>query len=340
MARHISILDMSDDVLFGILYSGYIGFDWHTLRKVVMTCKTFYRLGCRRIAKLVLKEEENVIDITKQLSGLVFIDFGYNSNKDWAPHTFAALRHSFNSLRSLILRGTLVSDRAMDCILDLQKEINLYSLDLSKSISFTRSLISDRALLAFQFCHQMRWLNLSMTNITDDSMQLISTSFPRLELLGLQCCPRITNRGIDHLNNLPLKFLDIIGCSSLAFAAPGFSFLTNQNCRLFQTLETFACAYTPGFNNMIAMTMLSLPNLKLLDCRTHKSWQQQTGGLSNDILDRLRGKLVVLVYKQEDQLKLGLHMSINITEQRPALEAHWAHFNWPYQKQHIEHYNL
>lgn len=217
---------MSDDVLFGILYSGYVGFDWHTLRNVVMTCKVFYRLGCRRVAKLVLKEDENIEDISKHMSGLVFVDFRYNSNKSFAQHTFAALRHSIASLRSLILRGTAADDSSMNCILDLRDQLNLYSLDLSKSISTTRSLITDRALIAFQSCHNMRWLNLSMTNITDESMQLISTSFVHLELLGLQCCPRITNHGIDHLRNLPLKFVDIIGCSSLTFAGHGLTFLT------------------------------------------------------------------------------------------------------------------
>jgi hypothetical protein len=214
------VLDLDDDILFGIFFSGYLGYEWRQLKEVALTCRTFFSIASERIGKLVIDEITNpdfyLQSCAKILKRVTFLDVAF-STLQYSTESLQSIGQWTSSLRGVTFRNTSISDIQLQMMQDFANgcPLNLLSLDLSKGKTSARTEITDLGLQTFSRCRQLKWLNLSMTNISNDGLRIISHSFPNLELLGIQCCSEITDAGIQWLCQLPLSFLDISGCLHL-----------------------------------------------------------------------------------------------------------------------------
>lgn len=230
-AMSCNIEDLMEDMLIGIFFSGYLGFDWLQLKEYALINKRFFNLARQNVRKLTIPvalSQNYCQNISTILQNVVYLDFDLSNGAHYlySPETNVALARWCHSLKSIIFRGVDVVDDDVRKIMVLAEKINPtkpltpISLDLSKDKVSNRPMISDVALenfissKAFQG-DQLRWLNLSMTNISDHGLRLIVSAFPRLDVLGIQCCPRITNTGLSQLSSMSLSFLDFSGCASL-----------------------------------------------------------------------------------------------------------------------------
>lgn len=280
--RSIYLLDLSDDTLFGIFFSGYLGFEWRHLKEIALVNKAFLHVARATVGKVGLNytrdSDSYVINLATLLSKVTFFDASF-ATLSYPAETMSALSKWRTTLKSLNLRGTQVSDASLQLLKEicLDKPLKLISLDLSQSKAADRSLITDTALTTFSASSQLRWLNLSMTDISNAGIVIIVSSFPHLQLLGLQCCRLLTNEGLVPLRSLSLTFLDISGCQQLTKAViptlfakppttPPLSIPSEDKLRL--SLHTFSCAYLPLFADAeLCLIMHQCPALRRLDCR-------------------------------------------------------------------------
>ncbi|OXB71780.1 UNVERIFIED_CONTAM: hypothetical protein H355_005669, partial [Colinus virginianus] len=69
-------------------------------------------------------------------------------------------------------------------------------------------------------CRSLLYLNLSYTNITDGTLQLLSRSFPNLQYLSLAHCRKFTDKGLQYLGTgagcHKLIYLDLSGCIQIS----------------------------------------------------------------------------------------------------------------------------
>lgn len=280
--RSIYLLDLSDDTLFGIFFSGYLGFEWRHLKEIALVNKAFLHVARATVGKVGLNytcdSDSFVINLATLLSKVTFFDASF-ATLSYPAETMSALSKWRTTLKSLNLRGTQVSDASLQVLKEkcFDRPLKLISLDLSQSKAADRRLITDTALTTFSASSQLRWLNLSMTDISNTGIVTIVSSFPHLQLLGLQCCRLLTNEGLVPLRSLSLTFLDISGCQQLTkaviptlFAKPPtttpVSIPSEDKLRL--SLHTFSCAYLPTFADAeLCLIMHQCPALRRLDCR-------------------------------------------------------------------------
>lgn len=219
--------ELPEDLLIGILFSGYLGFDWLEVREYALVNKSLFQLARCSVCKVTVPADEfssycqNIANILSQT-----IYFDLSDINSYTPETSSTIAKWSHSLKSLVLRGVNVVDDDIRTIMQNiesswpNNTLTLMSLDLSKGKIADRPHISDAAIEYFITSSAfdgsaLRWLNLSMTNISDYGIILIASSFPKLELLGIQCCPRLSNGGLEPLTALSLSFLDFSGCKGL-----------------------------------------------------------------------------------------------------------------------------
>lgn len=222
-------IDLPEEILVGICFTGYLGFDWYEVKEYALINRLLFRLAQTTAAKIEIhdslysKTAQNLSSIMKNIH---FLDFS-ECMMEYLPSIHTTIAKWSHSLKSLIFRGTNIVDEDINYIMNNisssynpLKPLKLFSIDLSKAKSADRPQISDRAMEYFTSSpafqgSELLWLNLSMTNISDHSLELIVSHFPKLQLLGIQCCPRVTDAGLALLSQLPLTFLDITGCKGL-----------------------------------------------------------------------------------------------------------------------------
>jgi len=80
---------------------------------------------------------------------------------------------------------------------------------VSKQNVFTNTITEERQT---RISLALGLLNLSGSEITDEYLRALPTLYPNLKILRLSDCPNITNTGLEHLNSLSLKSIQIKNC--------------------------------------------------------------------------------------------------------------------------------
>lgn len=184
--------------------------------------------------------------ITGLLTNLVAIDLSFAGVK---YTNLNCIVQSAGTLRHLSLRGTLVDDSQLHSLCttfaDNNKRLDLVSLDLSKCNRAHHSFITDYGFSETLRCCNgpldttesdysakprifhlditgtpgttLQYINLSMTNITNESLLLLSVHCVRLKKLLLQCCNQINDKGVATAVKAmkDLLMIDIGGCLNL-----------------------------------------------------------------------------------------------------------------------------
>ncbi|NXI65787.1 DRC6 protein, partial [Anseranas semipalmata] len=110
---------------------------------------------------------------------------------------------------------------------------NLQDLNLSEC----QELNDESMRLISEGCRALLYLNLSYTNITNGTLQLLSRSFPNLQYLSLAHCRKFTDKGLQYLGSGTgchrLIYLDLSGC--IQISVDGFRNIAN-GCSKIQDL--------------------------------------------------------------------------------------------------------
>ncbi|XP_040518054.1 dynein regulatory complex subunit 6 isoform X1 [Gallus gallus] len=102
---------------------------------------------------------------------------------------------------------------------------NLQDLNLSEC----QGLNDESMRLIAEGCRSLLYLNLSYTNITNGTLQLLSRNFPNLQYLSLAHCRKFTDKGLQYLGTgtgcHKLIYLDLSGC--IQISVDGFRNIAN-----------------------------------------------------------------------------------------------------------------
>ena len=248
----LSFIDMSEDLIFGIAFSGYLGFTWDSMQNVLLTSKQLYLIGQRQIGLISCNEDDKSTDafltMMRTCHNVSCVNIPYMPFH-LSVEVMTSIGGWYRTLHGLNLRGTTVTDEQLQILMqnhplllqasslsssdhavdsssslslrnvDPIPSINLFPqlrfLDLSKSTSEQRPFITDVALQPFRYCTGLKWLNLGMTSITNESIRFICKNMKSLENLSIPLCHGITNDCCIDLRELKLVVLDITYCKNL-----------------------------------------------------------------------------------------------------------------------------
>ncbi len=202
------IENLPEYILDYIFFSGYLEtmFILNTLPSV---CRLFNKVVLHT-QHINLKGYEKSICPIKikalcSFEKLRYLDLGYTEIDDLF---ITQLQDRYaNSLQSLSIRGTWLTDGVLNKIGSFQQ---LIQLDISKSTSHQMHLISDGIKNLYSLS-KLTWINLSMTDVDDGCINILAKHSKLLKYIGLSCCLKITDKSLEYLNKLKLIILDLSG---------------------------------------------------------------------------------------------------------------------------------
>eukprot|EP01031_Cornospumella_fuschlensis_P027332 gene27332-33017_t len=200
------------------------------------------------------------------------------------------------SLKVLNLRGTLVNDECLSVISSLH---GLETLILGKSERLPDDKnITDTSAQHLAKLVNLTFLDLSMTNITDNTIMHISTHLTKLKHLRLQCCNGISNRSIEALTMLALQVLDVSSCVGLNAGMVDYLLQTNS---LHYKLRILDISFLPQLTVAHVQLLAKMPSLVHLACRAKLDEDRVEVESLRGELEKKFENLIVL---HRDQLKL------------------------------------
>jgi hypothetical protein len=217
---NVSFSDLSDDFIFGIAFSGYLGYAWRDVMNFMAVCKRFRKIGFRYIGIFLCRETQQVYNLPTlfaHFTNIVYFNASFFSFVD--KTILDSMNHWKNSLKGLNFRGSSINSEELEHLFrsnEVEFSQNLVALDVSKDLREKRDAVTDRGLTIIAKFSSLRWLNVACTNITDLTVLAITEHLHLLEYLNLQACPLITNNGVKAIQQLPLKSLDISCCVLLS----------------------------------------------------------------------------------------------------------------------------
>jgi hypothetical protein len=229
---------LKDDLVFGILYSGYLGYSYEGLSSYFRICKYFYEIGCQRIGMVSSGQSFSELQLAKiPLKNVVYLRIFHLdrpfSNNDTIEVILSKWKHS---LRGLSFRGTMLTTEELLRLLTpitnetvdydaVQEQLrqqpqqhipNLISLDLSKDTLSKASLINDLGVSFLRNYHNLRWLSLAGTGIQNVSIKFLSEHTKQLSSLNISYCRQLSDRCSSYLKEMSVKALNISGCPDLS----------------------------------------------------------------------------------------------------------------------------
>eukprot|EP01039_Chlorochromonas_danica_P001245 gene1244-1357_t len=365
--RHsISLLDLSDDLLAGILFSGYLGKSLEEHTALLCVNRHLEALGHKTIGVIIdtsipqairkvsdgsddsgegvedgeykLKEEWTHWLTAKfcKMQGLVHVNLAYSS-ATLSPSLLGLLSRTKRSLTYLDLRGNaLVGD---DCLPHIAQLDQLRYLNLSKNLSLAHSTvtspITDEGAIYLASLGHLTFLDLSMTSITDATINVLCQGDCSRSLthLVLQCCSELTNDCLAVLRMLSLEVLDL--CGNVRLPIDFFHDLAVHHPHddappLHHSLRALDISYmtnvTEGKLRCIAQ---QLPRLSHLFCRArHDFFNRPFLPLKAELAEK-----VILFLCHADILALPRDV-INIADVIPhRITRSCLLSNWPYHQQ-------
>lgn len=349
LTRFDQLMDLSDEVLGHILFSGYLSRSWYQTVLLLLVCKRFAEVGKRHIAYVDHKCRDwhgpvnvsaiqNLENIHRIAGSLVYLDLSFCNINLQSFQNINLFKQWKNSLKGLNLRGTGLCDEFLQHV-GLSGFTQLKFLDVSKLNISEAPQITDVGGYHIAGLTRLKWLNVSCTSITNDTVGEISSKCPMVWHLGLQCCLGFTDDGVKYLKRMGhLRILDISGCSLITVRG------TNE---LIGVTDSKGCDHGrsssikfPLQSNLSVLSISFLPDTlprgplitalldkyrKLTKLEMRKRNEDE---IDTELISEVRKKLDVCVLSHTDQLKLVKGQSI--IETIPTLVELCPIFSWPY----------
>jgi hypothetical protein len=279
--KHSNLLTLSDDLVGNILFSGYLSKSWSTTVGLILVNKTFFNLAkryleyCDQKSRLGFSKETckltalDPLGIGKVAEHLVYLDIGFCPDLVLTPEFGSMLLCWKSTLRGLNVRSMGVDDVFLGTY--ICQLVHLRFLDVSQMSAGQRGIITDEGCTGLSQLSQLRWLNISMTDISDKTVQLLSSSCPSLTHVNAHSCRLLTDAATVHLRGLKLRTLDISNCPSIT--GKGMQALCEKEVgAIHNTLENLACSFLPAVpGNQGLQHILQMPLLRKLEFRKRLS---------------------------------------------------------------------
>lgn len=238
MSGRYHLLDLSDELLYGILYSGYLGFDWNSLKNVVLSCPRLAQIGYERcqyvkLSKYAMGCTSYIPGLSSTLKRVQYLDMGLvSSSITLTACACEAITKWSNTMRALDLRYVQITDDQLKMICKEMSKLQYLNLARSQRSSV---LITDESGKFIRYLTNLQYLNLSNTGITDvtiaslvdDQSQSVSRPL-NLQYLLLDGCNALTDSALQSISTITtLTHLDI--SSNNNFTAHGFLLAFNHN---------------------------------------------------------------------------------------------------------------
>lgn len=216
---------LADDLIGRILFSGYLSKSWYSTICLVLVCKKFKDVGKTYIAYVKNKHRIEVNARTLQISELsvlgigriaphlVYLDLSFSDNIAYNAQLGSMLVSLGHSLRGLSLRCTKVDNAFLSTYVSQLSLLKF--LDVSQGCTADKALVTDLGALPLANLKSLKWLNLSMCNITDATIVALSKSAPLLEHLALYGCSALTDASLKAVTSWKLHTLDVSNCALL-----------------------------------------------------------------------------------------------------------------------------
>jgi hypothetical protein len=228
---------LKDDLVFGILYSGYLGYGYEVMSSYFHICKYLYEIGCQRIGMVSSGHSFSELHLAKiPLKNIVYLRI-FHLDRPFSNDTIDLILSKWkHSLRGLSFRGTMLTTEELLRLLTpitnetvdydaVQEQLrqqrqqyipNLISLDLSKDSLSKASLINDLGVSFLRNYHKLRWLSLAGTDILNVSIKFLSEHMKQLSYLNISYCRHLSDRCSSYLKEMSVKSLNISGCPDLS----------------------------------------------------------------------------------------------------------------------------
>ena len=230
-----NLLMLPEDILGRILFSGYLSTKWYWTVCLCIGCKKLNKLGKIYISHVdnvnrfgldsyhQTKIELNVLKITSIAENVVYLDLGF-SKLDFTSELGNMIVSMKGTLRGLSLRGTGVKDEFVEQYIG--KLHHLRYLNISQYRTVDKVNITDQSAETVSKLTQLKWLNISMTNITSVTIDILQQKCIYIQHIDMFGCKLLTNEIFPLLSNWKLHTLDISNCPLLTIT--GFEELCNN----------------------------------------------------------------------------------------------------------------
>lgn len=322
----LSLNNLSDDILVGILFSGYLVIsDWSFLVSIMLVNKSFFELAKNHIPYVVVRNIQRKTKLSscklmkhigKYTKNLVYLDLSF-TDIEFTVDLMKCLLIWKHSLRGINFHGTNISDKGLKMISNFK---SLRFLDVSKSFSDQKLLISDVGAMEIADLPNLIWLNIAWTNITDNFVLKLCENKVPLKCLILQCCSNLTDLSVQHLSSIPFESLDISSCKLLS--SKSIESISHPSSQISRSLQNFNCSYLNLSYNLLE-NLLTLEKLKKLDFRLKLTTTLVPSALEN----KARNKFETTIFYHQDQLK---YPKYSVVELIPELKRLCSLYSWPY----------
>mmetsp|Transcript_22338 Transcript_22338/g.45358 ORF Transcript_22338/g.45358 Transcript_22338/m.45358 type:complete len:419 (+) Transcript_22338:292-1548(+) len=234
------LIELSDDIISRILFSGFLENSPHQLLQTTSTCKRVQALANKYVVSLNAPRWKRYKQPTVDMITGILLRFNHLQEVDFSgcwnfgnPH-LELLEPMRNALRVLRLKDTQITDAGIMTFFEYDKhsklalekkssnrkkveartELSLEYLDLSIFRARNEDCLSDASLLSVAYaCPHLKVLRLSgCKGITDEFLDSIPVFLRHLHTLDLSMCS-ITSRGCRALSHSPsLRNVNISAC--------------------------------------------------------------------------------------------------------------------------------
>lgn len=214
---------LPDELLGRILFSGYLEPSWHCHIGLILVNRKFLELGRRYIPFCISRERISIhptthakiqldtLGICKFASNLVYLDLSFCDNINYSSPELGSMVQGLNgTLRALSLRGSKVPDAFLVAV--VSKLTNLRFLNVSQNLRVCKELVTDEGALHLANLKSLKWLNLSSTNITDQTVVALQQNLLFLEHFEVFGCTNLTDHSLQVMSRWKLHTLDISAC--------------------------------------------------------------------------------------------------------------------------------
>lgn len=231
---HDNLMSLPEEILGRILFSGYLSTKWYNTVCLVLVNRRIRDLArtyisvVNNVNRIELDARTrkllplNVLNIWSVAQNVVMLDLSF-SELTFSPELGEMIVKMKATLRGLSLRATGVNDEFVCNYVSQLTQLKYLSISQR---SDKKQLITDVGGKALCTLTKLKWLNISMTNITSATLACLQPCIPHLQHLDMYGCVLLTDDMISALLQWRLQSLDISNCRLLTVR--GFELLCEK----------------------------------------------------------------------------------------------------------------
>ncbi len=230
--QSITFLDLSEDLIFGIAFSGYLGFTVKSIVKILLTCRQLYRIGRYQVGIFQFHDQftqHQWCTISKalgQFDSVSCMDFSYSHSERLPSSILKNLTRWSTTLFGLNFKDTLISDA------DLKFLTSFDDFEMIHEDQTNEESLKNHSISASSSLTTLESLDVTMDLETDEAISCSSretqkiivsqVQYPQLRFLDLSKVKRIDRTLITDEALTPF-----LRCNQMKWLNLGMTDITN-----------------------------------------------------------------------------------------------------------------